>query len=59
MYHIQFLPQMQFSVVVSLQVLKVFVWKVPLFSCNEKALRTICDEREGTSNASETFMQNH
>lgn len=50
---------MQFSVVVSLQVLKVSAWKIPIFSCNEKALRTICDEREGTSNASGTFMPKH
>jgi hypothetical protein len=50
---------MQFSVDVSLQVLKVFVWKMPIFQCNEKALRTICDEGEGMSNASETFMRKH
>lgn len=47
---------MQFSVVVSVQGLEVSVWKMPIFSCNEKTLRTICDEREGMSNATETFM---
>jgi hypothetical protein len=32
---------------------------MPIFSCSEKTLRTICDEREGMSYASETFIPKH